>query len=229
MDIEVGQLAPTFETNNQNGEAISLSDQTGKWVVLYFYPKDDTPGCTVEACSFRDDHSKLEAEGAVVLGVSPDGEASHLKFANKFNLPFPLLADTDHAIAEAYGAWGEKSMYGRTYMGVFRSTFLIDPDGRVAHVWPKVKPEGHSQEVLSVLVALRNGEPVPVEGEAAKPGRAPSTAKAKSPAKKPGTKTLGTPKKTAAKKAKVAAGKTPKAAKKGAAKKVARKVAKRRN
>ena len=123
----------------------------GKKVVLYFYPKDDTSGCTVEACEFRDSWGAVERAGAVVLGVSPDGVASHLKFKNKHSLPFPLLADEDHAVAEAYGAWGEKSMYGRKYHGILRTTFVIDEAGRIARIFEKVKPKGHAAEVLEAL------------------------------------------------------------------------------
>jgi peroxiredoxin Q/BCP len=119
--------------------------------VLYFYPKDDTPGCTTEACNFRDDYSDIISAGAVVLGVSPDTVKSHDKFKLKFELPFALLSDPDHAVAELYGAWGEKNMYGRTYMGVIRSTFIIDEGGTIIKVFPKVKPKDHSQQVLAVL------------------------------------------------------------------------------
>ena len=125
----------------------------GKKVVLYFYPKDDTTGCTVEACEFRDTWRDVERTGAVVLGVSPDGVASHVKFKNKYSLPFPLLADEDHAVAEAYGAWGEKSMYGRKYHGILRTTFVIDEAGRIAKIFEKVKPKGHAAEVLEALKA----------------------------------------------------------------------------
>jgi peroxiredoxin Q/BCP len=122
--------------------------------VLYFYPKDDTSGCTKEACSFRDEHSKLQKAGAVVLGVSPDDEKKHTRFIAKYELPFTLLCDTEHVLAEKYGAWGEKSLYGKKYMGIIRSTFLIGPDGKVAKVWPKVKAEGHGAEVLAALKTL---------------------------------------------------------------------------
>ncbi len=152
--IEEGKKAPAFSLKNQAGETVKLSDFAGKYVVLYFYPKDDTPGCTKEACSFRDEHSKLQKAGAVVLGVSPDDEKAHTKFITKYKLPFTLLADTEHAVAEKYGAWGEKNMYGRKYMGIVRSTFLIGPDGKVAKAWPKVKPEGHGEEVLEAIKAL---------------------------------------------------------------------------
>lgn len=141
--------APPFELKDQAGQTVRLRDLKGKWVVLYFYPKDDTSGCTKEACSFRDNHEGLLATGAIVLGVSGDSEASHRKFAAKNNLPFQLLVDDDHAVARAYGAWGMKSMYGRQYEGVLRSTFLIGPDGRVAAVWPKVKAASHGEEVLA--------------------------------------------------------------------------------
>jgi peroxiredoxin Q/BCP len=120
-------------------------------VVLYFYPKDDTSGCTTEACEFRDSWKDVQQSGAVVLGVSPDPVTSHQKFKQKYQLPFPLLADTDHRVADAYGAWGEKSMYGRKYRGILRTTFLIDPEGRIARVFEKVRPEGHAAEVLAAL------------------------------------------------------------------------------
>lgn len=152
--IEEGKKAPAFSLKDQSGQTVKLTDFSGKYVVLYFYPKDDTPGCTKEACSFRDEHSKLKKAGAVVLGVSPDDEARHVKFIEKYELPFTLLADTEHAVAEKYGAWGEKNNYGKKYMGIVRSTFLIGPDGKVAKVWPKVKPEGHGEEVLEALRAL---------------------------------------------------------------------------
>ncbi len=152
--IEAGKKAPTFSLKNQRGETVKLAGFAGRPVVLYFYPKDDTPGCTTEACDFRDSHRALEKAGAVVLGVSPDSEARHAKFAGKYELPFTLLADTEHEVAEKYGAWGEKSLYGRRYMGIIRSTFLIGADGRVARVWPKVKVNGHAAEVLDAVKAL---------------------------------------------------------------------------
>jgi thioredoxin-dependent peroxiredoxin len=153
--VEVGKKAPAFKLADQEGKSVKLSDFKGQAVVLYFYPKDDTPGCTQEACNFRDEHSALKKAGAVVLGVSPDDEKSHARFAGKFKLPFPLLADTGHAVSEAYGAWGEKSMYGRKYQGIIRSTFLIDAEGKVAAVWPKVKVAGHVEEVQAALAALK--------------------------------------------------------------------------
>ncbi|MDP2275983.1 MAG: thioredoxin-dependent thiol peroxidase [Archangium sp.] len=153
--IEAGKKAPTFSLKDQNGKTVKLADFAGQNVVLYFYPKDNTPGCTTEACDFRDQHVKLEKAGAVVLGVSPDAEATHLKFAGKFELPFTLLADTEHAVAEKYGSWGEKILYGRKFMGIIRSTFLIGGDGKVAKVWPKVKVAGHVDEVLEAVKSLK--------------------------------------------------------------------------
>ncbi len=153
MAVDEGRPAPDFTLNSDTGEAISLSSLKGSPVVLYFYPKDDTPGCTAQACGIRDAWSDFEAAGAVVLGVSPDGEASHAKFKEKYELPFTLLADTDHAVADAYGVWGEKSMAGKTFMGVDRSTFVIDADGKVAKVFRKVKPDEHADQVLEALGA----------------------------------------------------------------------------
>jgi peroxiredoxin Q/BCP len=149
--ISEGAKAPAFSLKDHGGKTVKLADFAGKQVVLYFYPKDNTPGCTTEACAFRDEHSKLQKAGAVVLGVSPDSEKSHQKFIDKFSLPFPLLVDEDHAVAEKYGAWGEKSLYGRKFMGIIRSTFLIGGDGKVKKVWPKVKVDGHVDEVLEAV------------------------------------------------------------------------------
>ena len=151
MKFEIGDKAPDFKTLASDGQTVSLKDFKGKNVVLYFYPKDDTSGCTVEACGFRDSNKLLEAENAVILGVSPDGVKSHEKFIQKFKLPFLLLADEDKKICESYGVWVEKSMYGRKYMGVARETFVINKDGKIAQIFEKVKPEGHNQEVLDVL------------------------------------------------------------------------------
>ena len=151
--IEAGRPAPSFSAQADDGRTVTLESLRGRHVVLYFYPKDDTPGCTTEACELRDAFPRFDAADATILGVSPDSVASHQKFKKKFSLPFTLLADTDHAIAEAYGVWKEKSMYGRTYMGVERSTFLIDPTGTLSHVWRKVKPDGHAAEVASALAA----------------------------------------------------------------------------
>ena len=153
--IEEGKKAPAFSLKSQDGKTVKLSDFAGKPVVLYFYPKDNTPGCTTEACDFRDQHSKLQKAGAVVLGVSPDKETTHAKFAGKYGLPFTLLADPEHEVAEKYGSWGEKSLYGRKFMGIIRSTFLIGGDGKVAKVWPKVKVAGHVDEVLEAVKSLQ--------------------------------------------------------------------------
>jgi peroxiredoxin Q/BCP len=146
--------APAFSLASTAGKNIGLKDLKGKKIVLYFYPKDDTPGCTKEACNFRDGIADLEKAGAVVLGVSPDDVASHEKFQKKFNLPFALLADTDHAVADAYGVWKEKSMYGKKYMGIERTTFIINGKGKIAKIFPKVKVEEHHAEVLAALAAI---------------------------------------------------------------------------
>lgn len=152
--VEVGRPAPDFTLQDQNGQDVTLSKLKGKPVVLYFYPKDNTPGCTNEACAFRDARLDYEALGAKVLGVSPDSVATHAKFAQKFELPFILLADTDKAVCESYGVWQEKNMYGKKSMGVVRSTFVIDALGIVRHVFPKVKVDGHSDAVLDALKSL---------------------------------------------------------------------------
>jgi thioredoxin-dependent peroxiredoxin len=149
--IEEGKPAPEFELQSDAGETVKLTDLRGKPVVLYFYPKDDTPGCTTQACGIRDAYAEFEAAGAVVFGVSPDSETSHVKFREKFGLPFALLADTDHRVAEDYGVWTEKTYRGKTYMGVERSTFVIDPEGVVKRVMRKVKPETHADDVLAAL------------------------------------------------------------------------------
>jgi peroxiredoxin Q/BCP len=151
--LEAGQKAPAFSLKDQDGKTVKLSDFKGQQVVLYFYPKDNTPGCTQQACDFRDGAGTLKKAGAVVLGVSMDSEASHQKFIKKFSLNFPLLVDEDHAVAEKYGAWGEKKMYGKSFMGLIRSTFLIGADGKLKKVWPKVKVDGHVEEVLEALSA----------------------------------------------------------------------------
>lgn len=153
--LKAGDKAPAFTLDADGGGKVSLAQFKGRRVVLYFYPKDDTSGCTTEACEFRDSWSAVQARGAVVLGVSPDSPASHDKFKAKYRLPFPLLADPDHAVAERYGAWGEKSMYGRKYQGILRSTFIIDEAGRVAVIFPKVKPKGHAAQVLAALQEVR--------------------------------------------------------------------------
>jgi peroxiredoxin Q/BCP len=149
--LKPGDPAPDFALQSDSGDTIRLADLRGRKVVLYFYPKDDTPGCTKEACGFRDRHRAFEDADAVVLGVSPDDVESHQAFKDKFDLPFPLLADPDHAVAQAYGAWGTKKMYGKEYEGILRSTFLIDERGRIAKVFEKVKPEGHAEEILQAL------------------------------------------------------------------------------
>ena len=146
-----GTLAPDFTLAADGGGEVTLSSYRGKKVVLYFYPKDNTPGCTTEACNFRDDHAAFLAAGAVVLGVSPDSIKSHDGFKLKHQLPFALLSDPDHEVAEMYGAWGEKKMYGRTYMGIFRSTYVIDEEGMIVKAFPKVRVKGHVQKVLELL------------------------------------------------------------------------------
>jgi peroxiredoxin Q/BCP len=149
--VEEGTPAPEFSLTSDSGETVSLADLRGRPVVLYFYPKDDTPGCTAQACGIRDAWGEFEQAGALVLGVSPDDERSHVKFKEKYGLPFPLLADIDHQVAEEYGVWGEKTYAGKTYMGVDRSTFVIAADGTVAKVFRKVKPDEHADQVLEVL------------------------------------------------------------------------------
>lgn len=153
--LNPGVLAPDFSLPDQSGKKHSLTDYRGRWVVLYFYPKDDTPGCTKEACNFRDEKGRLEELGAVVLGVSADDVQSHGKFHRKYDLNFPLLSDPDKTTIRAYGAWGKKVMYGKEYEGVFRYTYLIDPEGRVAKVWDKVKPDQHALEVAEALIELQ--------------------------------------------------------------------------
>lgn len=149
--LEAGSEAPDFTLEDDEGRKVSLSSFKGRTVVLYFYPKDDTPGCTKEACGFRDAYDDFLAKGAAVVGVSPDKAASHARFKSKHGLPFVLLADPDHAVLSAYGAWGEKSMYGKKYEGVLRSTVVIGPDGTIRRAFPKVSPEGHAAEILAAL------------------------------------------------------------------------------
>jgi thioredoxin-dependent peroxiredoxin len=151
----VGDQAPPIALPDETGRTHDLADQRGRWTILYFYPKDDTPGCTVEACEFRDANETITERGADVWGISPQGSASKRKFREKFGLPFTLLADEQHEAAEAYGSWVEKQNYGRTYMGTARTTFLVDPGGRIARTWPKVKPEGHAAEVMAALDELQ--------------------------------------------------------------------------
>ncbi len=148
MKLNIGDKAIDFKVKNQNGKEISLSDFKGKKIVLYFYPKDDTPGCTAEACSLRDNYNSLIKQGYVVLGVSPDNEKKHLKFIEKYELPFDLLADTEQEIANAYGVWVEKSMYGRKYMGIARTTFIIDENGTIEEIIEKVDTKNHADQIL---------------------------------------------------------------------------------
>ena len=152
---EAGDPAPDIALPDETGTVHRLADQRGRWTIVYFYPKDDTPGCTVEACEFRDANETIHERGADVWGISPQSAQSKRAFREKFGLPFILLADTDHAVADAYGTWVEKVNYGKTYMGVARTTFLVDPEGRIAHTWPKVKPEGHAAEVIAALDAAQ--------------------------------------------------------------------------
>lgn len=151
LKLKEGDKAPAFDVETSGGGRLSLADFKGQNVILYFYPKDDTPGCTKEACAFRDGFADFKKRGAVILGVSTDPVKSHDKFVKKFELPFPLLADTDKKIVEAYGVWGEKVFMGRRYMGTHRVTFLIGPDGRIKKIWPLVKPDEHAAEVLAAL------------------------------------------------------------------------------
>jgi peroxiredoxin Q/BCP len=150
----VGDRAPEVALPDETGTIHRLADRSGRWTILYFYPKDDTPGCTIEACEFRDEIETIHARGADVWGISPQGGASKRAFREKFQLPFTLLADERHEVADAYGSWVEKQNYGRTYWGTARTTFLIAPDGRIARVWPKVSPAGHAAEVLAALAEL---------------------------------------------------------------------------
>jgi thioredoxin-dependent peroxiredoxin len=149
--MKVNSKAPEFTLPDQNGEPIALKDYRGKWVVLYFYPRADTPGCTIEACEFREREKKIEKAGVVVFGISPDTSKAQKKFEEKFDLPFTLLADDEKKVAEAYGVFVEKNMYGKKVMGVARTTFIIGPDGKIAHIFEKVKPEGHADEVMAYL------------------------------------------------------------------------------
>jgi peroxiredoxin Q/BCP len=156
---QAGQLAPELALPDEHGEIHRLADQRGRWTVIYFYPQDDTPGCTTEACQFRDLDDPIRQKGADVWGVSPDGAASPRRFREKFGLQFLLLSDEDHAVATRYGAWQLKKNYGREYMGIVRSSFLIDPDGRIARAWPRVKADGHAAEVLAALEEGRAARP----------------------------------------------------------------------
>ena len=150
-----GEAAPDIVLPDESGTIHRLADQRGRWTIVYFYPADDTPGCTTEACQFRDLDGEVRDTGADVWGISPDDAASHRRFREKLDLPFTLLSDEDHAVAERYGAWTLKQNYGREYMGIQRSTFLVDPDGRLARTWPRVKADGHAAAVLAALAELR--------------------------------------------------------------------------
>ncbi len=149
MSLKIGDQAPDFESKDQDGNAIKLSDFKGKKIVLYFYPKDNTPGCTAQSCNLRDNYQTLLDKGYVVLGVSSDGEKSHKKFIEKFELPFPLIADEDKKVHNLFGTWAEKSMYGRTYMGTVRTTFIIDEQGKIAEIISKVKTKDHTAQILT--------------------------------------------------------------------------------
>ena len=154
MDFNIGDLAPDFTLLDQNGESHTLSNYRDRWVLVYFYPRDDTPGCTKEACGIRDNFSEFKRLNAKVLGISTDNIESHNKFAVKYNLPFTLLADEEKAVVEQYGVWGEKTSFGKTYFGTRRMSFLVDPDGKIAKVYKKVKPAGHAMEVVEDIHAL---------------------------------------------------------------------------
>ncbi len=153
-ELKVGDAAPSFSLKNTEGETVKLSDYKGKKVVLYFYPRDMTPGCTKEACGFRDDFAQLKKRGVEVIGVSGDDQDSHQKFTEKYSLPFTLLSDPDHEMMEKYGAWGEKNLYGKKSMGVLRITYIIDEEGKIAHLFKRVKTDTHSQDVLKVIDAM---------------------------------------------------------------------------
>ncbi len=151
IELKKGDTAPYFEGTNQGGETISLASLKGKKIVLYFYPKDNTPGCTAEACNLRDNYNTFRENGYEIIGVSPDSEKSHQNFSSKFELPFNLIADTEKTILEAYGVWGEKKMYGKSYMGVLRKTFVIDEEGKIEAIFDKVKTKEHSKQIFSEL------------------------------------------------------------------------------
>jgi thioredoxin-dependent peroxiredoxin len=155
MNVQVNKLAPNFKLPDQDNQSHQLSDYKGQWVLLYFYPKDDTPGCTTEACSLRDNLPRFNNIKAVVLGISTDSVASHKKFADKYRIPFTLLADENKQVVQQYGVWGEKKFMGRTYMGILRTSFLIDPQGKVAKIYEKVKPAVHAEQVLDDLEQLK--------------------------------------------------------------------------
>ena len=158
MKLKTGTLAPDFTLPDQKGKAHTLSDYRGKWVLIYFYPKDDTPGCTKEACGLRDNKLKYSRQKAVILGISPDSSKSHAKFSAKYDLPFTLLADEEKKVVRQYAVWGKKKFMGREYDGVFRKSFLVDPKGKLAKIYDKVKPEEHAEEVLGDIKEFRKGE-----------------------------------------------------------------------
>ena len=157
LNVNINDKAPEFTLPDQNGKEISLKDFRGKYVVLYFYPRADTPGCTVEACDFRDSYRKIQNSGAVILGISPDQPKAQKKFEEKYSLPFTLLGDADKKVGNAFGVIQEKNMYGKKVMGVVRTTFIIGPDGKIKHIFQKVKPEGHAEEVLAYLKQAQKG------------------------------------------------------------------------
>jgi len=154
MALEANQTAPGFELYDHKGDPHRLKDYRGRYLLLYFYPKDDTPGCTTEACNFRDDYQTYQQAGVTILGVSPDSQDSHAKFKEKYDLPFTLLADPDHSVCEAYDVWGTKKMFGNEFEGVFRTTYLIGPEGMILETFENVKPDGHSAEVLERIAEL---------------------------------------------------------------------------
>ena len=157
MSLSIGDPAPSFTLPDSQGRSVSLSDFQGQWRVIFFYPRDNTPGCTTEACGFRDHYDRLQSAGVVLLGINTDNEKSHQKFITKYNLPFPLLCDIDATIATHYGSYGLKKFMGKEFMGIFRKSFIIDPDGKIAKIYPKVKPANHAQEVMADLIALQGG------------------------------------------------------------------------
>ncbi|MEY2976561.1 MAG: thioredoxin-dependent thiol peroxidase [Prochlorotrichaceae cyanobacterium] len=155
MSLNLGDPAPSFSLPNSEGKLVSLADFAGQWLVIFFYPRDNTPGCTTEACGFRDHYDRLQGAGVALLGINTDNEKSHQKFINKYNLPFPLLCDSDAAVATRYESYGLKKFMGKEFMGIFRKSFIIDPSGNIAKIYPKVKPANHSEEVLTDLTALQ--------------------------------------------------------------------------
>ncbi len=229
---KIGDTAPQFSLPSSGGGRVSLSDFAGKKLVLYFYPKDDTPGCTKEACDFRDNSSAYRAAGAEIVGVSPDSASAHDDFKAKYQLPFPLLADEDHSVAEAYGVWTEKTLYGRTFMGVERTTFVIDEHQKIAAIFNRVQVDGHADHVLAVLKGEQPA-PTPIERPVSKTAGRPvgsepaPMARPAKPAPAPAPKAAAKPVKKAAAPKKAVAKKPAKKAAKAVAKKPAKKVAKK--